>query len=104
MRSTLRATQRGAPPPCSKRTVLTQPVPTSMPAVRVAMGILLGCGLVHHRAPGEGGPAERPGVDGVGVDVDGHVAVVLLHQLAQLADRRLVLGDAAGEGELIPDA
>src|SRR5512145_3577293 len=98
MRSTLLPSQRASPPRTSKRTTFTHPVPTSMPAV---MGMALPSG--GERALREGRRPERAGVDGLGVDVDGDVAVVLLHERAELPHRRLVLGDAAGEGELIAD-
>src|ERR1700674_4570715 len=56
------------------------------------------------RPPGEFRRPKRPGVDRLRIDVDGHLAVVLLDELLELAYRRLVLGDAAGEGELVGHA
>src|SRR5512134_4087360 len=76
------------------------PEPTSMPMERV-IPILPS---LEYRPEGEGRPAEGAGVDRVGADVDGDVAVVLPDELAQLLHRGLVLGDPPGEGELVRDA
>src|SRR5215208_6595306 len=100
MRSTRFAIQRVRSPSTSNTTAFTQPVPTSIPAVMVMAVSSLAPGRLRDGPAGEGGRPERAGVDRLGVDVDGDVAVVLLHELPELAHGGLVLGDAAGEGEL----
>jgi hypothetical protein len=60
--------------------------------------------LFHHRAVGERGAAQCSGVDRVRIDVELQFAVVLGDQVFQRLHRSLVLGDAAGEGELVADA
>src|SRR5271157_6122081 len=77
-------------------TALTAPVPISSCCSHRGAAFI--------GAASELGGAERAGVDRCGVDVDGDVAVVLLDDLAQFAHRRFVLGDAAGEGELVGHA
>ena len=56
------------------------------------------------RPAGEGRGAKRAGVNRCRVDIDCHVAVIFLDHFLKLAHRGLVVGDAAGERELIRDA
>src|SRR5665647_3600984 len=100
MRSTRLTRHVSLPPSTLKSATLMAPVPTSTPAV---IGMQFSCSG-SDRATREFGGAERARVDGIRIDVDRHLTVVFLDQLAQLPNRGLVLGDAAGEGELVRHA
>src|SRR5512139_2315111 len=100
MRASQRASHSGFPPSTRKSAVLMTPEPTSMP-METVMGPPRS---LDYGAVGEARSPEGAGVDRFGADVDGDVAVVLPDELAQFLHRRLVLGDPAGEGELVRDA
>src|SRR5665647_1264033 len=94
-----------APEPMSMPIVYTVLVPStlwptarSMMAISAELAALVFCmippprrsrplfdffSVLHHRPPGERRAAQGAGVDGVGIDVQRHLAVVLAHQVLE---------------------
>src|SRR5512132_4546373 len=119
MRSQRLASHSWRPPSTSKSTLLTAPEPISMPIVcdisylhsarrssrvRCSWAGLHRLAVLDDGAPREHRAAERARVDRIGIDVEREFAVVFAHEVVQRLDGRLVLGDAAGERELVADA